>query len=877
MTKNETSIEVLRPETHGNAPKGRLNKLKTIFTVTLGLLIFGLALYFIRRELSAYSLESIIQSVRSIPTQNIMLAGLATLLSFAGISCYDYLALKYTDKKIPLRQTVFASFCAYAISNTLGLSVLTGNAVRYRLYSSWGLGALDVAIIALVTTGFLFFSSLSVMALGFILDGAMFEQLFKIPEQISVALGVSILCVIFFGLYRLVTGPEVFEFRKISINRPSLSRVALQFLVGVLDWVAAAAVLYFLLSATIDFSFWVFVPIFIAALYLGAMSGLPGGIGVFEAIFLILAPSGSKVDVAAALVAYRAIYYIFPLLISVVLMTAHQAGQSKAQINKGRERAGDFLEVIAPSLYAVLTFVVGAVMLVSATTPSILDEIEFVAKLVPLPVIQVSHLIASAVGTLLLLAAMGLKRRLRNGWIFTIALFSSGALFTLLKGGSQAGVLIMLFLASGLYFAKDAFYRKGRISQIRLSLVRSGLIIGTVTAAIGAGFYAYQKTDYAASLWWDFGLEADASRFLRSGLIIVAILFVYFIWRLLAPPPALQKADNSPEFLEKVRAIIDTAEGAASEVNLALLGDKQFLFSESGKSFIMYGVKGRNWVAMGEPVGLESERKELMWEFRNLADMWDSWPSFYSVRPDNLGDFVDLGFTVQKIGEMALVPVKDFTLEGPQKAKFRHAKNKGIREGLSFEVIQPSVDSDDMKRLKAVSDSWLNAHQGKEKGFSLGRFDAQVLSRQSIAVVRKDSIILAFANLWMTSDKEEFSLDLMRYENIGVNGIMDYLFAEIMVWGGAQGFNYFSLGMAPLSGLEAHKLAPLMSKIGSMIFKYGGKIYGFEGLRAFKQKFNPKWEPVYLAAPSQMVIPQALGNLALLSSGGILGLILRER
>ena len=181
-----------------------------------------------------------------------------------------------------------------------------------------------------------------------------------------------------------------------------------------------------------------------------------------------------------------------------------------------------------------------------------------------------------------------------------------------------------------------------------------------------------------------------------------------------------------------------------------------------------------------------------------------------------------------------------------------------------------------MANLKDVSDDWLRAHQGKEKGFSLGRFNAEVFAGQPIAVVRNNNRIVAFANLWMTPDKAELSLDLMRYTDIKISGMMEYLFAEVMLWGGAQGYKYFSLGMAPLAGLEAHRLAPLMSKLGAMIFKYGGKIYSFEGLRAFKQKFDPEWEPVYLAAPSQMVVPQALGNLALLSSGGVLGLLRRE-
>lgn len=876
MSNVETNVEVPRQDMPDQPPKGTLTKFRTVLTVMVGLLFFALALHFIRRELGDYSISAVIDSVRNIPVQSLIFSLIAMVISFAGISCYDYLALKYIEKDIPLRKTAFASFCAYSISNTLGLSVLTGNAVRYRLYSSWGLGALDVAVIAFVTTAFLFMSGLFVTAVGLILDNDLFDRVFGIPAALAIVIGIVILLGVIGGIAAFVTGPEKRVIRKITVERPPKGRAILQMGVGIVDWIAAAAVLYFLLPVSPDFLFWTFVPVFITAHYLGAMSGLPGGIGVFEAVMLLLVPGGNMVDVAGALVAYRAIYYILPLILSAIMLTGHQALQSKKTLLKGRDRATDFLEVIAPTLYAVLTFVVGAVMLISAATPGLAADLALVAKFVPMSIMNASHLLASAIGTLLLLAAMGLRRRLYNGWVLTVALFTAGAVFTFLKGGDPLGAILMLVLAVCLYVSKDAFYRKGRISQIRLSLPRLGLLLATITFAVWSGFYAYKSTDYSSSLWWDFTLQADASRFLRAMVIVGAILTVYVLWRLLAPPPALKTIDRSDAFLQKVREIILNSEGAGAEVNLALLGDKQFLFSESGKSFIMYGVKGRNWVAMGEPVGLMSERKELLWQFRQLADLWDAWPSFYSVRSDNLADFVDLGLTVQKIGELALVPIEGFTLEGPKRAKFRHARNKGVREGMSFEVVQLAETSPEMLEVEAVSDDWLRDHQGKEKGFSLGRFDAKVLSQQPIALIRREGKIIAFANLWTTPQKSEVSLDLMRYKNIGVNGIMDFLFAEIMVWASAEGYSYFSLGLAPLSGLEAHKLAPLMSKLGAMIFKYGGKIYGFEGLRAFKEKFSPEWEPVYLAAPSQLVMPQALGNLALLSSGGVLGLLQRE-
>lgn len=851
-------------------------KIQTSLMVVIGLVMFGLALFFIRHELHNYSIRKIIESLQALSVVSIGLAILATLASFTAISGFDSLALRYTGKVIPLRKTMFASFSAYAVSNTLGMSALTGNAVRYRLYSSWGLETRDVAVIAFITALFVFVSGLTLAGLGLLTDSGLFEQIFHLPVWLTITLGLASALAVGLGLAFLLTGPETRRVKKISIRKPKRALVLIQWGVGVLDWIAAAAVLYFLLPQGPEFSFLTFVPIFVAAHFIGAMSGLPGGIGIFEAVFLLLVPSGNEVAIAAGLVAYRAIYYILPLMISVLLLAVHQGLQSKDKIKAGGEKTTDFLETLAPMVYATLTFITGVVMLISAATPNLLRHVKFVLDFLPPSVLELSHLAASAVGTLLLLAALGLRRRLETACKLAIALFLIGAVVTFTKGGDIRGSVLMIGLAGCLYLSRDAFYRKGRLRELRLSLPRLGALLGAVGLALWAGLYAYMNKDYSNDLWWTFALQEDASRFLRAAALVGAILIVYFLWRLLQSAPVLKSAEKDPDILEKVRAVIAKAEGATPEANLALIGDKQFLFSDSGQSFIMYGVAGRNWVAMGEPVGLETERKELMWKFRQLADLWDAWPSFYSVRGKHLTDFIDLGLTVQKIGELALVPIEGYTLEGPSKSRFRQTRNRAIRDGCTFEIIYPTARSREMDRLEEVSNTWLKDHQGKEKSFSLGRFDRQLLDSAPIAVVRKDENIVAFANLWMTPDKSEISLDLMRHIDVGVNGLMDFLFAEMMLWGGAQGYQYFSLGLAPLSGLDAHKLSPIMSKIGAMIFKYGGRFYSFAGLRAFKAKFNPEWHPVYLAAPSQLVIPKALGNLTLLSSGGILGLLQRE-
>jgi phosphatidylglycerol lysyltransferase len=150
----------------------------------------------------------------------------------------------------------------------------------------------------------------------------------------------------------------------------------------------------------------------------------------------------------------------------------------------------------------------------------------------------------------------------------------------------------------------------------------------------------------------------------------------------------------------------------------------------------------------------------------------------------------------------------------------------------------------------------------------LGYFDERYLSNFDVAVVRHAGAAVAFANLWR-GRKEELSVDLMRYNEAAPKGVIDYMLIECMLWGRAQGFRWFNLGMAPLSGLEEHALAPAWHKIGRMVTRYGENFYGFEGLRKFKDKFDPVWRPRYLAAPDGLAMAGALLDVTALISGGV--------
>ena len=381
------------------------------------------------------------------------------------------------------------------------------------------------------------------------------------------------------------------------------------------------------------------------------------------------------------------------------------------------------------------------------------------------------------------------------------------------------------------------------------------------------GFFSYKHVEYSTDLWWRFSFRGDAPRFLRASVGVLSVLFIFAIQRLLRP--ASPRPDPPPAHdIDEAAGIV--ADDPASHANLALLGDKPFLFSDSRRAFIMYGVEGRSWIAMGDPVGPEDEKQELIWKFRELCDLHFAWTVFYEVKRASLHYYLDLGLTLLKIGEEARVRLDDFSLEGGARKWMRKMQRKVESEGASFEIVDAEPI---LPQLRAVSDAWLGDKRTREKGFSLGFFAEEYVRRFPIAVVKKEERVVAFANIWKSGENEELSVDLMRHAGDAPAGVMDYMFLNLMLWGQGQGFRWFNLGVAPLSGLENRALGTIWSRVGALTYRMGENFYNFQGLRQYKEKFDPQWEPVYLASPGGLALPRILTNLAALIAGGLRGVV----
>ena len=423
----------------------------------------------------------------------------------------------------------------------------------------------------------------------------------------------------------------------------------------------------------------------------------------------------------------------------------------------------------------------------------------------------------------------------------------------------------------------NAFPRVAGLS--RMEVTPGGLV--SAAAALGGaavlGWWSFAHADYAGESIWRVMADQDLTRAIRATGGAALALLLFGVWRLFAMPATPQVVgDDDPDF-DRVRAILRAAEWAQPDSNLALLGDKRFLFSPSGETFLMFGVRGRSWIAMDGPVGRLSERMELLWRFRELADAHAARPALYGIGPEDLPDCVELGFSIQKIGEAAAVPLDGFSLAGRRREVLRRNWRKAGEGGATFEVIPPEGVPDLLAEFRAISDAWLALHFGGEKSFSLGGFVPRYVAEFPVAVVRSEGKIVAFATLWPTASRRALSMDLMRYNEAAPKNIMDFLFVELFEWGRIQGYQAFDFGAAPLAGLEDRPLAPVLSRVGRLLFERGEEIYNFRGVRRYKDKYDPLWQPRYIASPHKWQIPMLLADVGLLSSGGMAGLTRRSK
>lgn len=853
----------------------RFDALRPWLGTLLGIALFAAALWVLHHELQAYSYKDVKAALRDLPRWRLALGLALTAASYLLLTGYDALACRYLSQALRYRQIALASFVGYAFSHNVGASFLGGGAIRFRLYSSWGLGATEIATIVAFNgiTFWLGFLLLTGLALLFEPAAALSARTFPPGTEPAVGAVCVAVVVAYVGWSAIRRTPLRIGSFELRIPPPDLTLV--QLTLSTFDWLLAASVLYVLLPPSPTLGFSGFLAAFLLAQVAGLASHLPAGLGVFETVVLIgLAPHLPGSAVLGSLVAYRVIYYLVPLLAAGALLGGHELLR-RTFVRRVGGLFGRIVPEIVPQALAVTTFLGGVVLLASGATPAIHSRLGWLETFLPLALLETSHFFGSLTGVGLLLLARGLQHRLDAAYLGTVALLAAGIVFSLLKGFDYEEATLLSVMLAALLPCRAHFYRRASLLDESFTAGWSLAIGLVVLGSIWLLFLSHRHVEYSHQLWWQFEFQSNAPRALRATTAASVLLVAIGLARLLRPTTARPRLPSDDELAQAERVI---AAAPRTYAALALLGDKTLLFRNDGdgnpRAFVMYGVEGRSWVAFGDPVGPPEDARELAWRFREISDQHVGWTVFYEVGSENLPLYLDLGLSLLKLGEEARVPLPGFGLEGSARKSLRQTHRRVEKEGVTFALLPAEQVPALLPDLQRVSDAWLGEKSTREKGFSLGFFSADYLRRTPVAVVRRDERVVAFANVLLGGGHEEMSIDLMRYDPATAPpSVMDYLFLELMLWGRNDGYRWFSLGMAPFSGFDVRTLAPLWSRAGAFLFRQGEHFYNFQGVRQYKDKFDPVWEPRYLASPGGLALPRILANVAALVSGGLTGVV----
>ena len=402
-------------------------------------------------------------------------------------------------------------------------------------------------------------------------------------------------------------------------------------------------------------------------------------------------------------------------------------------------------------------------------------------------------------------------------------------------------------------------------------------IAGVIAMAhLGRGFLAYRHVELlATSCGGRSRSMRNAPRMLRASLAVVVLATAYVLLNMLRP--ARPEPGGRRRRGSGARARRSSQRSDLTLANAALTGDKRLLFSDAGDAFVMYQIAGRSWIALGDPVGAQAGAEELVWRLREMSDHHGGRTVFYQASAERLALYVDLGLAALKIGEEARVPLAGFSLEGAARADLRQAHRRAQRDGASFEVVPPERVAEAPAGICSASPT--PGSRASRPARSASRWERsrraylrQLPARAGALRGRARGVCQPVDHrhpggavggphaLRPRCAARRHGLPVHRADAVGTR---------------AQGYRWFNLGMAPLAGLESHPLAPAWHRVGNFIFRHGEHFYNFDGLRRYKAKFDPTWEPRYLVARGGIALPRVLVDVSMLIAGGMKELFAR--
>lgn len=611
-----------------------------------------------------------------------------------------------------------------------------------------------------------------------------------------------------------------------------------------LEWGGCAAfflLIGYFLEAPIPLSS--VLPLFMVANVIGVISMVPGGLGSFD-VLMIVELGQLGLDSSAAVVwllFYRLFYYVIPFLIGAGLF-AQDAGKRLNAYLEGlpvqliRKAAFGFL--------VVFLYFSGIMLLLRGVAPDLAFQNTLYQRLYPYTFLFLDRVTNVIVAFLILGFGRGIASRVKRAYWPTVIVLIVAMVASLREDNHLRFIVFLILVVIALILTRR------ELTRDRLALSWGNKLIDGAVFGLTFIFYAFAVFYNAPAIHHrhvpDVFLFPSERMFFTTLIgVMLAALTVYLIFRYLSAPTT-SLADPYDE--ARLKAVV--AKFGGNEVShLGLMRDKSLHFYQvdgEDRVFFLFKKKADKLIVMGEPVGDETQISAAIADFMKQADDQDMSLVFYEINESLTMKLHEFGFDFMKFGEEGYVDVTTFTLAGTKRKGERALMHKFEREGYSVELLKPPFDDALLDDLQTVSDSWLDGRS--EKGFSLGFFDRHYLNQAPIAVVRApDGKIVAFATDMPTGNNEVTSIDLMRSSADAPSGIMDEVFIHLFELAKDRGFKYFNMGMAPLANVGTSSYSFIEEKIAHLVYEYGYRFYGFQGLRSYKNKYVTEWVPKYVA------------------------------
>jgi phosphatidylglycerol lysyltransferase len=806
--------------------------------------IWGVVLVTIVIVLSWHSLRGIHTRevraiVRALDARPLTIAAAVTVLNIAIMGLYDVMA--FADTRTNALQRWKFGAVAFCWSNFLTLGPLAGPAIRFWLYrrSVTELAELHAGIVSVIiafVSGLVGWTAASLAASR--IGGGM-------PVVATIAL--------VFVIAAAWCGRAIAQHTdRFGSSRAGSARTFDMAIIGWLDWLLGATVFVACLHATgrtasaLDL-----VTEFFFGQVIGLISLVPGGFGSSDAFWIARLPFDQNVT-AAALGAFRFIYYVAPWFIASMVLLSWATRMSSRRVD------------IARRITASLVAAGGIVMILSTASPAIHARVVLMERYLPLPLVEFGQLAAALAGLILLVLARGLSRGYASAYKLTIALLLLGGFASLLKGLDWEETALLAAIAAAASSQSSLFDRASGGDWLDSGSLAVGFAALLVFVLFGT--FSHHLDVAALERWTSIGYRLQGARFLRTAAtmgVVVGAATLYVLMR----TPVRFEPPSEDEIQHTLAA--HARYGTGTTPIMVAVGDKSVFF-DGQRGFCLYRTIGPYFTVFSDPmVTSSSERAAFLNGLFAFAAHIDRRPLFYQISLDWIPLLHDRGYHFFKLGEEAHVHLDHLTLEGHAGKLTRQILRRGERDGVAFRVMQPPEIAGRVAELADISTRWLRAKEVAERQFSIGYFDPAYIRRFPCAVVeaRTGGRLLAFANLLEGPRREELSVDLMRYRTDGPS-VMDFLLLSTMLYGKSEGYRTFNLGMAPLASVGEHHGARLGERLAGLLFRTGDHWYNFQGVRFYKQKFDPEWAPRYMAYQSAVEWPMALANVSALVAGG---------